>query len=528
MPRHTLLLVVLLFFYAEATEARSGIRHRAPVATVNEAVDQTTQEQHYWVHAGRPTALARTALRILATARSHGLDDHSYRVNSLHRDYARLAQGDTGRWRDFESSLTNSLARFANDMRPADLSELSDRERMKSLATAIAAAARTGDLEQFFDRLVPRDPQYDALRKALRAYESQPRASSRILIGEGPTLSRGDVGPRVGRLRERLLGPGDPTGEADERNTFDVDLEQAVKAYQSANGLASDGIAGPSTVRQLDMSDDERIALIKLNLDRWRHLPVDLGRDHILVNIPEYRLRYFRERQQSLSMRVVVGSRSNPTPEFSDEIEYLVFNPYWYVPQSILRGELLPALQENSSYLSANRYELLADGRAIAPEEIDFSAFDFSEFPYRVRQTPGSHNALGAVKFLFPNTRNIYLHDSPAKNLYARPVRAFSHGCIRLEEPDLLAQALLEKDAGWTEAQVDETISGGARHQVNLDDSVPIHLAYFTVRVLDSGDVAFFDDVYDRDFTRLERYLLAATATADTEDAPGLADSDQT
>ena len=528
MPGHAFLFVVLLIFFAEATEARSGIRHSAPDATVVDSADEANQEQHFWVQEGKPTPRAQTALRILATAHSHGLDDQPYRVNFLHRQFATLAQGKATRWQDFELALTRGLVRFAHDMRPADFADLSDQERMDSLATPILDAAKAGELEQFFDRLAPRDPQYDALRKALRAYESLPRSSSRILVGEGPALSRGDVGPRVDRLRERLLGAADPAEGESEQNAFDQELEQAVKAYQNANGLASDGIVGPSTVRQLDMSDDERIALIKLNLDRWRHLPVDLGRDHVLVNIPEYRLRYVREREPSLSMRVVVGSRSNPTPEFSDEIEYLVFNPFWYVPRSIVRRELLPALQNNGSYLSANRYELLADGRAIAPEEVDFGNVDFSQFPYRIRQTPGSHNALGVVKFLFPNPRNIYLHDSPAKDLYARPKRAFSHGCIRVEEPDLLAQALLEKDAGWTESQIDSTISGGDRHQVNLDESVPIHLAYFTVRVLDNGDVAFFDDIYDRDFTRLGRYLQAATVPTDTAGASEIASPDKT
>jgi len=236
-------------------------------------------------------------------------------------------------------------------------------------------------------------------------------------------------------------------------------------------------------------------------------LPNDLGSDHVLVNIPEYRLRYIRDREQSLSMRVVVGSKSNPTPELNDEIEYLVINPYWYVPRSILRRELLPTIQKNSSYLSANNYELLADDRAIQPEEVDFSDVDFSRFPYRVRQKPGSHNALGTIKFLLPNPSNIYLHDSPAKSLFARSDRAFSHGCIRLEHPDLLAQALLEEDEEWPEARISSTITDGERQQVNLDKSVPVYLAYFTVRVQDDGDVAFFDDIYERDSADLEKYL---------------------
>jgi murein L,D-transpeptidase YcbB/YkuD len=173
------------------------------------------------------------------------------------------------------------------------------------------------------------------------------------------------------------------------------------------------------------------------------------------------------------------------------------------VPQSIVRKELLPTVRRNNSYLSANQYELLANDQTISPDAVDFGDIDFSQFPYRVRQKPGSRNALGAVKFLFPNPSSIYLHDSPAKSLFARSDRALSHGCIRLEYPDLLAQALLEKDTEWTESRISSTITRGERHQVNLDETVPVYLAYFTVRVLESGDVAFFDDIYGLDSARL-------------------------
>lgn len=343
--------------------------------------------------------------------------------------------------------------------------------------------------------------------EALQQYERRERETPVIVIGQGRTLKRDDVGPRVARLRARLLGVGGLAGVDELDSTFDETLQRAVMDYQAAHGLVADGIAGAGTVQHLDMTDADRIARIKLNLKRWRQLPPDLGREHILVNIPEFRLRYVQSHEERLSMRVVVGSEANPTPEFSDEIEYLVFNPYWYVPSSILREELLPTIRGNSDYLSANRYELLANGRAIAPDDVDFDGIDFDRFPYRVRQKPGARNALGSVKFLFPNPQNIYLHDSPAKNLFARSKRAFSHGCIRLEYPDVLAQALLKSNSEWTESRIDETITQGARHQVNLDESVPIYLAYFTVRVLDNGDVAFYDDIYGRDSAILTKYL---------------------
>lgn len=495
--------VLLLLLAAASAEALPEASQRLQIADAVNSLYEANQGRDLWVREGQPTPAAQTALHVLAEARSHGLDDNLYGVDLLHFFYERLAQGSVEHIQDFELGLSMSLLRLIGDLRPAEF----DSMPVDEWANAILNAIRAGQLEQFLDSFVPRDPQYRALRDALQTYELSAHSRPRVSIGEGEKLKLGDVGPRVGKLKARLLGSFYFSYGQNQRNTFDAMLERAVREYQEASGLAVDGIAGDSTVRHLDMSDDERIARIKLNLDRWRQLPVDLGRDHVLVNIPEYRLRYVHEREQSLSMRVVVGSKSNPTPELNDEIEYLVFNPYWYVPQSILRRELLPSVQKNSSYLSAHRYELLAGDRAIQPEEVNFGDVDFKRFPYRVRQKPGSHNALGTVKFLLPNPSNIYLHDSPAKSLFARSDRAFSHGCIRLENPDLLAQALLKEDEAWTESRISSTITRGERQQVNLDESVPVYLAYFTVRVLDNGDVAFFDDIYGRDSAPLEKHL---------------------
>jgi murein L,D-transpeptidase YcbB/YkuD len=499
MLRRVPVYILLLLFTAASAHALSEAGHRPQVAHAVNSLYEANQWQELWVREGQPTPAAQTALRLLGDARSHGLDDDLYGIDLLYLLHEKLTQGDAEHAQNFDMGLSMSLLRLIGDLRPEEFDTVPQEE----LANAVLDAIHSGQLEQFLDGFLPQDPQYRALREVLQTYELRAHSRTRVTIGEGPKLKIGDVGPRVARLRARLLGSFHFAYGEDQRNTFDGLLERAVKEYQEANGLAADGIAGPSTVRHLDMSDDERIARIKLNLHRWRQLPVDLGRNHVLVNIPEYRLRYVRDREQSLSMRVVVGSKSSPTPELNDEIEYLVINPYWYVPRSILRREMLPTIQKNSNYLSENSFELLADDRAIQPEEVDFGDVDFSRFPYRVRQKPGSHNALGTIKFLLPNTSNIYLHDSPAKSLFARSDRAFSHGCIRLEHPDLLAQALLEKDAEWPESRISSTIAGGERQQVNLDEPVPVYLAYFTVRVLDNGNVAFFDDVYGRDSARL-------------------------
>ncbi len=508
MPFFRLAYVLLILLVVRAADAMPQAELRPQIADALNSLYAASSGTKLWVRSGQPKQVARAALRILADSRSHGLDDRLYGVDTLYLLHAKLLQGRDEYAEDFELGLSIGLLRLIGDLRPAEFDGQHSEDRATDLSAAIRDAVRANRLEQLFEDIVPRNPQYRALREALQLYQRRAGAAPAIIIGDGPALKRGDVAPRVARLRERLLGSGNVAeNDIENASLFDDVLERAVRDYQAAHGLAADGIAGAGTIRHLNMSDEERIARIKLNLERWRRLPLDLGHDHILVNIPEFRLRYVRGREESLSMRVVVGSEKNPTPEFYDEIEYLVFNPYWYVPNSILRKEILPTVRKNADYLSSNRYELLADGRAIAPEEVDLESIDFSRFPYRVRQKPGARNALGAVKFLFPNSKNIYLHDSPAKGLFAKSKRAFSHGCIRLEKPDLLARALLQKNAEWTESRINQKMGRGARYQVNLDETVPIYLAYFTVRVLDNGDVAFFNDIYERDSANLAKYL---------------------
>ncbi len=499
--------ILLSLLVLQHADAQPQAALRPQLADAVSSLYELNRGRTLWTRASKPKQIARTALHILSESRSHGLDDRLYGVDSLQTIHDRLLQGHAEYAQEFELGLSMSVFRLIGELRPAHFQAHIDKDRAEALSVAVLEAVRANRLEQLIEDIVPSDPQYRALRSALMSYERRAEEAPQIIIGTGPTLRPGDVGPRVARLRARLLGIEESTPGNVDSGTYDEVLAHAVRNYQRAHGLAADGIAGASTVRHLDMTDAERIARIKLNLDRWRRLPVDLGRNHVLVNIPEFRLRYVRGHEESLSMRVVVGSEDNPTPEFSDEIEYLVFNPYWYVPNSILRDEILPTVRKNAEYLSKNRFELLADGRAISPEEVDLESIDFGRFPYRVRQRPGARNSLGAVKFLFPNTRNIYLHDSPAKSLFAKSKRAFSHGCIRLEHPDLLARALLEKNSEWTETRIESTLTRGARQQVNLDETVPIYLAYFTVRVLDDGNVAFFEDIYGRDSRDLARYL---------------------
>jgi murein L,D-transpeptidase YcbB/YkuD len=257
----------------------------------------------------------------------------------------------------------------------------------------------------------------------------------------------------------------------------------------------------------MDMTAAERAARIRLALARWRELPVALGEEYVHVNIPEYRLEMIRDGARELEMRVVVGSTNDPTPAFNDEIEYLVFNPYWHVPRRIALEELVPKAAGSAGYLTKQNYEVLQDGQLVEEASINWADMNAAKFDYRIRQRPGPGNALGEVKFLFPNPMNIYLHDSPARSLYAHSMRAFSHGCIRLEDPMALAAALLEGRDNWDSRSIDGIIDKGNRRQINLDQPVPVYLTYITARVTDSGELALYRDIYDRDASVLARYL---------------------
>lgn len=499
-------LVLLLFAASNANAFNQSLPDPQTAVQVT-ALYRANQGQNLWVRFGRPTPLARAALSVLSEAHSHGLDPEDYRVDLLHVLHESLYQGAREHAEFFERELTASLLRLIADMRPAAFGALDDEARSEALALVLLDAVYADNLEGLLDRLAPKNPQYAALKGALREYDRRAHSGRQVSIGRGPPLEPGDVGERVARLRMRLLGIDDRAYGEYERSIFDATLEEAVKAYQALHGLDADGIVGATTVEHLDTSTVLRRAQIKLNLERWRRLPVELGREHVLVNIPEFRLRLVQSREEQLSMRVVVGAKSDPTPELNDEIEYLVFNPYWYVPRSIVGKELIPAQTKNLNYLSKNGYELLTEGKVVDASAVDWTADTLARFPYRVRQKPGPGNALGGVKFVFPNVLDIYLHDSPAKSLYSRAQRAFSHGCIRLENPEALAEALLREHPEWTESRISSTIARGETRQVNLADPVPVYLVYMTVRVQDDGRIGFFEDIYGRDRPKLATYL---------------------
>ena len=288
---------------------------------------------------------------------------------------------------------------------------------------------------------------------------------------------------------------------------YDETLADAARAYQSSQGLKADGAVGKATLAFLNAEGKDKTAEIIANMERWRWLPHDLGAFHVEVNIPEFEVRIVDNGKVVHETRVVTGKVTNQTPIFSDEMESIVVNPSWNVPASITMKEMLPNVRRDPGYLSRKGYQVLANVggkyRAVDPSMVDWSNANARKI--RIRQPPGDDNALGAIKFLFPNDHSVYLHDTPSKSLFQKDVRAFSHGCVRVQDPLEFADVLLSYEGGWTPQRLRKMV-GGKESWVKLPKRIPIYLSYFTAVVDDSGELKTLPDMYGYN-ARVERAL---------------------
>ncbi len=323
-------------------------------------------------------------------------------------------------------------------------------------------------------------------------------------VPEGPKLQRGERSQRVSILRNRFIVSGDlPLEKDSDGDFFDEVLGRAVRRFQQRHGLDVDGVVGSSTLKALNVTVEEWIRQIEVNLERWRWLPQDLGRKYILVNIPGFQLDLFENGQSLMSMRVVVGKSYRRTPVFNDEMTYLVLNPYWHIPQNIAVEDKLPLIQKDPNYLREHRIRVFqgwgTDAKEIDPETIDWAQITARNFPFRLRQDPGPWNALGKVKFMFPNKFNVYLHDTPSKELFEKTSRSFSSGCIRIEKPIELAEFVLKGDAQWTRETLLAALNRNTEQTVRLPERIRVYLLYWTVWVDEDRSIQFRSDVYGRD-----------------------------
>jgi L,D-transpeptidase YcbB len=363
--------------------------------------------------------------------------------------------------------------------------------------------ASVDDVAAYFRGLAPAHQAYRRLRNALAAYRHLAEQGGWPAVPEGPTLKPGMDDPRVNDLRARLLVTADLDAVPEAATTvYDPQTEAAVKRFQQRHGLEVDGAVGPATLAALNVTVGQRIRQIEINMERWRWVSDELADRYIWVNMPGFSLQVVENGRTVMDMRVIVGRAYRQTPEFSGLMTYLELNPYWNVPHSIATKDLLPKIKADPvGYLAGQGMEVLAswsaDAQPIDPATIDWSAFGTGYFPYRLRQDPGPLNALGRIKFMFPNEYSIYLHDTPSRDLFWRAKRDFSSGCIRVQKPMDLGVFLL--GTGWDEARLEAEIAEGRNQALRLAKAIRIYLTYSTAWVDDAGDVEFREDIYGRD-----------------------------
>lgn len=453
-----------------------------------------------WVGTGRGRAL----ISQIENAETEGLSPSNYPLTTLSRLLPVLKDGeDITAIAVAELQFSAAFLRYASDLKVGRLSpreldpELFVQTKTIDGATTLALLARAPDISTFFDAWAPQNQGYRALRGLLSAYRRLASSDGWGRVTTGVTLRAGDRDSRVEALRTRLETSGDATDTADERALFDSGLTRAVVRFQERHGLEPDGLVGPQTLAELNVPIEERIRQIILNMERWRWFPEDLGERYILVNIAGFELTVVEGTDVVERMPVIVGQPYRRTPVFSDVIRYLEFNPFWNVPYSIATIDKLPQLQSNPGALEAIGFEAFRDGVQVPISNVQWAGFTPRNFPYTLRQRPGPENALGQVKFMFPNQFHVYLHDTPTRGLFSRSARAFSSGCIRLARPlDLAAWVLADQPEG---SRIDEILAAGKTTVVSLRTPLPVHLTYFTAWSEEDGTVQFRPDIYGRD-----------------------------
>jgi len=419
---------------------------------------------------------------------------------------------------DSEMKVSYAVLDYAKDARGGRLEPLRLSKNLDpSLALpnpseVLDSIAIRSDPGAYLRSFQPDQPQFEALRQKLlelRGGKVEEPKPGVVTIPDGPVLKFGVDNEQVALLRQRLDVPAgsNPT-------KFDEAVLEAVKQFQSAHGSRPDGMVGAGTRHLLNggqpqqeaVGSPARIKQILVNMERWRWLPHDLGAFYVTVNIPEFTLRVVEEGKPIHTTRVVVGKPDKQTPVISDEMEEVVFNPYWNVPNSIKMEEIAPYMGQGGGFFGGGvdtsvlqRHGLLIryGGRDVDPDAIDWSRNDIRNFD--LVQPPGPSNVLGRVKFVFPNKHDVYMHDTTQKFLFNNAVRAESHGCMRVQYPEKLAEIILKHDKDWSPARVESTFDAGGDNHLALDQKIPVYITYFTLRVNDDGSISTFNDLYGHD-----------------------------
>jgi murein L,D-transpeptidase YcbB/YkuD len=493
----------------------------AQVQTIRRAY--ADRDAPIWLTPSGPTEAARDLLRQLCEAPQEGVPRERYRTTALVDTIRTAYLGANGEsdpatpasrsaLAAADIALTRAFLQYTEDltvgrMEPEAVQGSWNVEQDRARPADVLRNALDRGVGETLDEVSAQHIDYKPLREALQRYRLIVDAGGWPTLPDDVTLSHGDAGPAVQALRARLAMTdnlttplaGTDTSTAlpgDSVATYDIAVVRAVRHFQKRHGLDVTGAVDAETRRALNVSAQERVRQLALNLERHRWLPENLGQNFVFVNIMDFSLTTYRGREKAMEMPVVVGEEDKQTTAFADTMRYVVFGPYWNIPREIAIEEMLPKVQQDSSYLKANNLEVVnAAGDVVDASLLSEEALQ--RYDVRLREKPGASNSLGLVKFMFPNDHDIYLHDTPANHLFHRPTRTFSHGCVRVERPAEFAAHVLPE--GWDEERVREAMTAGERKRISLRQRLPVYLVYLTAWAEPGGPVHFRRDLYGHD-----------------------------
>ncbi len=467
-----------------------------------------------WFDENGLTENAHLTIAAMAEANDHALNPNNYGPLEL------LQQSETAQtpedWAQFDLELSVQYIRYATHLSSGRvqpnrinkaLNLFPNRPKPEML---LEAATDAVDYSTFLEGLAPRSDNYARLKRRLAQYREKAADGGFTPVPDGEVLKPGMSDDRLQALQQRLMEEDIP-GAADHRgDVYEGALVEAVKVFQEYHGLETDGVIGKNTLARLNTSIHDKLIQMELNMERRRWMRDDLGQFYVFVNLADQNLKVVKDGKTIHTTRVVVGKPYHATPVFSDELEYVEINPFWNVPYSIATKEYLPKLQQNPSALSSQKIRVFREGSEVAATQVAWNSYSRKNFPFRLRQDPGDGNALGRIKFMFPNEFNIYIHDTPSKSLFSRAERAYSHGCIRASDPFALADVLLQH-ADPTPGVWERLRDAGDRKVVKPGVPIEVHLTYLTAWMNKDGSTHFRKDIYERDDVLLKALRRAMT-----------------
>ena len=470
-----------------------------------------------WIREDGSLPEAQRMIDAILEAEKEGLNPRDYHIEKITSIFKTISDNNSAgrklkpdRLIDLELLLTDSYLLYGSHLVNGRVNPETYDPEWKieygetNVLEILKKAAATGRIPESLADLKPKHARYIKLREARFKYKNIANNGGWPGIDSGPSMKAGDKDARIVQVRKRLEIEGYPSLSApDDPTLFDKDLQQTVVEFQRHYGLEPDGVIGPATINAMNVPARDRVRQISLVMERWRWLPRNLGPKYIRVNIANFKLAVIENEESVLDMRVIVGRTYRQTPVFGGKMTYLVLSPYWNVPYNIAVKDKLPYIKKDPEYLIKNNMKVFAgwgaDAEQLDPKSIDWAKVTAGNFSFRLRQDPGPGNALGKIKFMFPNKYNVYLHDTPSQELFDRAVGTFSSGCIRVAKPVELAEYLLKGNGEWSRKTILEAIEKREEKTVRLKNPIPVYLIYSTVLVNEDGSLDFRDDIYNRD-----------------------------